>query len=31
MVAVPEEFRLFIASGIKKWADAVKMANIKAE
>ena len=31
IILMPEEFRLFIASEIKKWADVVKLANIKAE
>jgi tripartite-type tricarboxylate transporter receptor subunit TctC len=31
IILMPEEFRLFISSEIKKWADVVKMANIKAE
>ena len=31
IILMPEEFRLFIASEIRKWADVVKLANIKAE
>ena len=31
IILMPEEFRSFIASEIKKWADVVKMASIKAE
>lgn len=31
IILMPDEFRTFIAGEIKKWADVVKLANIKAE
>jgi tripartite-type tricarboxylate transporter receptor subunit TctC len=30
-ILMPREFRAFIAADLKKWAEVVKAANIKAE
>jgi tripartite-type tricarboxylate transporter receptor subunit TctC len=31
LILMPREFHAYVAADLKKWADVVKAANIKAE